>query len=293
MRSAFVQVLVATCVGTEEEGFSFVLCLDGIAAWYEGLALGILDHFLAACRLLRRRSRWLQQGLLEGLEDRVDQKADNQPEQEADKHDRHHKRHPRKERHPPYYPHRHEDHHYHTYYLSPIHRHYIPHGYRLRHLPHGYVRILIGGFPYFYFSGVFYRHYHDGYIVVGAPIGAVVYDLPIGFIAFTLGAFTYYYVNDTYYLWDDDEEAYVVVRKPDGADDAIAAATDERLYVYPNLGQSQEQQSRDRYECHRWAVHETGVDPSLWDEYEITAVDRNNYKRAISACLEGRGYTVK
>jgi YMGG-like Gly-zipper len=34
------------------------------------------------------------------------------------------------------------------------------------------------------------------------------------------------------------------------------------LYIYPNKGQSAEQQSRDRYECHTWAVQQTGVDPT-------------------------------
>jgi OmpA family protein len=34
------------------------------------------------------------------------------------------------------------------------------------------------------------------------------------------------------------------------------------LYIYPNKGQSAEQQSRDRYNCHTWAVQQTGVDPT-------------------------------
>jgi Glycine-zipper domain len=34
------------------------------------------------------------------------------------------------------------------------------------------------------------------------------------------------------------------------------------LYIYPNKGQSPEQQSRDRYDCHTWAVQQTGVDPT-------------------------------
>ena len=34
------------------------------------------------------------------------------------------------------------------------------------------------------------------------------------------------------------------------------------LYIYPNKGQSQEQQSRDRYECHLWAVQQSGYDPT-------------------------------
>ena len=33
-------------------------------------------------------------------------------------------------------------------------------------------------------------------------------------------------------------------------------------YVYPSKNQSPEQQRRDDYECHAWAVQQTGVDPS-------------------------------
>jgi hypothetical protein len=34
------------------------------------------------------------------------------------------------------------------------------------------------------------------------------------------------------------------------------------IYIYPAKGQSQSQQDRDRYECHSWAVQQTGFDPS-------------------------------
>lgn len=33
------------------------------------------------------------------------------------------------------------------------------------------------------------------------------------------------------------------------------------LYFYPKLGQSKEQQNRDRYECYLWAVKQSGFDP--------------------------------
>src|SRR5258705_99798 len=36
----------------------------------------------------------------------------------------------------------------------------------------------------------------------------------------------------------------------------------QRVFVYPANGQSLEQTERDRYECHVWAVQQTGVDPS-------------------------------
>jgi hypothetical protein len=45
---------------------------------------------------------------------------------------------------------------------------------------------------------------------------------------------------------------------------AIAAGgtAAEDVFMYPAKGQSQEQQDKDRYECHRWAVQQTGFDPS-------------------------------
>ncbi len=33
------------------------------------------------------------------------------------------------------------------------------------------------------------------------------------------------------------------------------------LFIYPNKGQSQKQQDRDKFECHSWAVRESGFDP--------------------------------
>jgi Glycine zipper 2TM domain len=132
-----------------------------------------------------------------------------------------------------------------------------------------------------------------------------------------------------------------------------------RLFVYPARGQSPDQQARDRYECHVWAVKQTGVDPSRatgpyqrvvvqpapgaatvagavggaivgsmigGDEHggvgalvggvagamlgsaadanaqaqadasrrqiEDQRAEANAYRRAISACLDARGYTV-
>ena len=40
------------------------------------------------------------------------------------------------------------------------------------------------------------------------------------------------------------------------------AAAQGQVYTYPNAGQTQEVQSRDRFECHQWAVAQTGFDPS-------------------------------
>jgi len=35
-----------------------------------------------------------------------------------------------------------------------------------------------------------------------------------------------------------------------------------RLFVYPAHGQSPDQLAHDRYDCHVWAVQQTGVDPT-------------------------------
>ena len=39
----------------------------------------------------------------------------------------------------------------------------------------------------------------------------------------------------------------------------------QKIFVYPNNGQTAQQTDRDRYECHVWAVQQTGVDPSRPD----------------------------
>ena len=182
---------------------------------------------------------------------------------------------------------------YNTRYIAPISRPYYKIGYRVKVLPSSYIELRVGGSPYYYYSGMYYkRNLSGGYIVVSAPIGASVRTLPAGFIAFTLGLATYYYVNDTYYAWDEPRASYVVINKPTGATAAIQTETTGRIFAYPNHNQDEELQAKDRYECHQWAVGETGHDPSLETD-DLTDQDRQNYRRAISACLVGRDYTVK
>ena len=181
---------------------------------------------------------------------------------------------------------------YGTRYIAPIHYHYHPIGHRVRYLPKLHVRVFVGGFSYFYFGGVYYQSIGSSYIVVGAPIGSLIQTLPIGFIGFSIGPSTFYYVNDTYYVWDIPRQGYLVIEKPTGADNAIEEATAGRLFAYPKREQSEEQQAKDRYECHRWAVIESGVDPTLGD-VKLSTVEKLDYQRAMGACLEGRDYAVK
>src|SRR6201996_5798888 len=54
---------------------------------------------------------------------------------------------------------------------------------------------------------------------------------------------------------------------------AVPAPPPQRVFVYPEHGQSPDQTERDRYECHNWAVQQTGVDPSR--------ADASSYERVI------------
>jgi predicted lipid-binding transport protein (Tim44 family) len=58
----------------------------------------------------------------------------------------------------------------------------------------------------------------------------------------------------------------------------VPAPPPQRVFVYPANGQSAEQTERDRYECHVWAVQQTGVDPSRADAsaYERVVVQPAN-----------------
>ncbi|MGB5247481.1 MAG: DUF6515 family protein [Woeseia sp.] len=167
-------------------------------------------------------------------------------------------------------------------------------GRQVRTLPQGHRTIRVDRQSYRYYNGSFYRPGNNGvYVVVRAPIGARVNALPPGYLSFGIGARRYFYVNYTYFLWDRDRSEYVVVVEPEGAEETLVTAsetTSSEIFVYPNQGQSDEQRDRDRYECYLWASGQTGYDPGAGDPDTGNAGD---YRRALSACLEGRGYTVK
>jgi hypothetical protein len=142
---------------------------------------------------------------------------------------------------------------------------------------------------------------------------------------------------------------------------AVSSYAQQDLFIYPQKGQTQEQQSKDRNECHTWAVQQAGFDPNAptvapqagaqgstggevvrggargaalgavggaiagdagkgaaigaavgggggllrrgraerqaaeqqAQQKATSEAQRASYKRAVSACLEARGYTVK
>lgn len=172
-------------------------------------------------------------------------------------------------------------------------------GYRPRtpryvsNLPGGYRQYHWNGRPYYNHGGHWYRPYGSRYVVVGAPYGLFVNYLPGYYSSFWFGSTRYYYADDTYYLYEPARRGYVVTRSPYGDDqdeEYSDDGSDEDLYVYPSRGQSEQQQADDRYECHRWAADQTQYDPV---DSNYDADQRADYLRAMTACLTGRGYSVK
>jgi len=43
----------------------------------------------------------------------------------------------------------------------------------------------------------------------------------------------------------------------------VGSAFGQQPFIYPSKGQSPEQQQKDQYECHTWAVQQTGFNPSM------------------------------
>jgi len=43
---------------------------------------------------------------------------------------------------------------------------------------------------------------------------------------------------------------------------AVLAGLGAEMFIYPAKGQTQDKQNQDQYECHEWAVKQSGVDPA-------------------------------
>ena len=117
-----------------------------------------------------------------------------------------------------------------------------------------------------------------------------------GFLGWSLAPRSYYPGPDYYppppYYDASPEYGY-----PPPGEGAQAPPAEGQLFIYPRQGQNQDQQAKDHYECHNQSVDQTGFDPTLpppagTPEAE-TAQNSANYLRALEACLDARGYTLR
>jgi hypothetical protein len=177
------------------------------------------------------------------------------------------------------------------------HNRYYPRpDYRVKVLPHRRHVIHHHNRDYFYISGVWYLPSGSGFVVVRPPLGVIVPILPPFYTTIWVGGIPYYYANDIYYAWRSDLNGYEVTSPPVKEDEPPPPYVADQLYVYPKEGQSEQQQADDRYACHRWGVEQTGYDPTQPPtNLAVSELNkkRADYNRAMKACLEGKGYSVR
>lgn len=175
-------------------------------------------------------------------------------------------------------------------------RYYPPRGHIVTRLPREHRVVRYRGTPYYLSGGIWYRPSGSRFVVVVPPVGLIVPVLPLFYTTLWVHGVPYYYADGAYYTWSAADAGYVVVEGPGASAVGERVAPQEELFIYPARGQSAQQQATDRYECHRWAAEQTRFDPTRppadLDEQEFSR-QRADYLRAMRACLEGRGYTVK
>ncbi|MDO6459604.1 DUF6515 family protein [Granulosicoccaceae sp. 1_MG-2023] len=142
-------------------------------------------------------------------------------------------------------------------------------------------------------DGVWYRSVGNRYMVVTPPVGLVLPALPVGAVLATIAGVEYYRYGSVYYKRGPD--GYRVVETP-AENTQVKETVSDDLFVYPRQGQSVELQASDRFECHEWAGEQTGYDPTLSGggvSADQRSSKRSEYQRAMTACLEARGYSVR
>ncbi len=169
-----------------------------------------------------------------------------------------------------------------------------------------------------YWGGGYWNGYYWPHVWYGPGWAWFYPALPIGYATFWWGAVPYYYYNNLYYTWNPNYNGYVVTDPPMVSDssgsadpNAVTAAPAPQqdyapqsapasgagsgaasdVYVYPRNGQTDAQTSTDRYECHSWAVGQTGFDPTR--STQSGSGSPADYRRAMIACLDARGYSAR
>ena len=175
---------------------------------------------------------------------------------------------------------------------------YPARGHYVEALPSGHREVFYGNARYYFHGGVWYRTEGRRFVIVSPPFGIIVPFLPPYYAAIWVGGVPYYYANEVYYT--QGAGGYVVVEPPKGQVSQTpppgGQMSTDQLFVYPRQGQNEQKQTTDRYECHRWAVSQTHYDPTMPPAgvpASQMSQKRADYHRAIGACLDGRGYTVK
>lgn len=60
-----------------------------------------------------------------------------------------------------------------------------------------------------------------------------------------------------------------------------------KLYVFPSKGQSQQKQKEDEFECYKWAVQQSGIDPLNLPKVEAAPVETGPDGSAVRGAARG------
>lgn len=60
-----------------------------------------------------------------------------------------------------------------------------------------------------------------------------------------------------------------------------------KLYVYPSKGQSKQQQKEDEFECYKWAVEQSGIDPLNLPKVEAAPVQSGPTGAGVKGAAKG------
>lgn len=129
-------------------------------------------------------------------------------------------------------------------------------------LPHGAVSVNIGGGRHWHHGGVWYRGYGPRYRIVAAPLAYGYYQGYPGYPAPL-------YVAPPPVVVAEAPAVSVGPKKPDPV-------------IYPRNGQDSQQTEYDRQECNRWATTQ-----------QAAMADAGVFQRAVEACMDGRGYSMR
>ena len=174
-------------------------------------------------------------------------------------------------------------------------------------LPFGYATYYWGGNPYYYYDGGYYSWNPDynGYVATDPP--------PVADTASSSGSDeapppaddgqsqSYDVQPQTYEAQPPSNPNTITASPPPASAPALSTAQSTAprgnwsggvsdIVAYPRNGQTDQQTSNDKFECHKWSVAQTGFDPTRSINLQGTAAD---YRRAMGACMDARGYTVR
>lgn len=179
----------------------------------------------------------------------------------------------------------------------------------------GHVAGYGGGYYHGYSTGAYWGggYWHGGFwprAYYGIGFAWFLPVLPLAYATYWWDGVPYYYANDVYYTWNPSYDGYVATDPPPvtdasgaaappaggspqapatsmppsgayGATGGYGAGSSGQVFMYPKNGQSEAQQSTDKRECQQWASSQ--ADPSHVDDY----------RRAMMACIQGRGYSAQ